>query len=202
MAPIAGWRPNYITDELLKTELKITTDDDDTWIGLCASAASRAVDRHTFRQFGLLAEPVALVCPAQWWPDRRRWAVALPDLMTTTGLVVEVDGAAVTGYRLEPVNAALEGKPWEWLLLPYDTADVPVEPDYDVDVTARFGWADLPDVVAPATLLQAQRFYARRDSIYGVAGSPTMGSEIRLLAKVDPDVGVMLADVVRQVRAG
>jgi hypothetical protein len=46
-------------------------------------------------------------------------------------------------------------------------------------------------------MLQASRFYARRDSPYGVAGSPDLGSEVRLLSKVDPDVAVSLADYVR-----
>ena len=44
---------------------------------------------------------------------------------------------------------------------------------------------------------EASRWFARRNSPYGIAGSPEMGSELRLLAKLDPDVAVMLAGKVR-----
>jgi hypothetical protein len=47
--------------------------------------------------------------------------------------------------------------------------------------------------VEQATLLQASRFHARRFSPYGVAGSPELGSELRLLAKLDADVELALS---------
>lgn len=50
----------------------------------------------------------------------------------------------------------------------------------------------VPAGVNTATLIQAARFFKRRDSPYGVAGSPEMGSELRLQAKLDPDVYVMI----------
>jgi hypothetical protein len=66
-----------------------------------------------------------------------------------------------------------------------------------VEVRATFGWTAIPDLVISATLLQAGRFASRRDSPYGIAGSPDTGSELRLLDKVDPDVAVMLAPLTR-----
>jgi hypothetical protein len=48
-----------------------------------------------------------------------------------------------------------------------------------------------------AARIQAGRFSIRQESLYGVAGSPAAGSELRLLARVDPDVGVSLANYVR-----
>ena len=50
-----------------------------------------------------------------------------------------------------------------------------------------------------ATLLQASRLAARRDSPFGVAGSPDAGSEMRLLARVDPDVAVALEPYRRRI---
>jgi len=55
----------------------------------------------------------------------------------------------------------------------------------------------VPTTVKQATLLQASRVFARREAPFGVAGSPDMGSELRLLEKVDPDVAVMLVPYVR-----
>jgi hypothetical protein len=50
----------------------------------------------------------------------------------------------------------------------------------------------IPDAVKYACLIQAGRFYKRKDSLFGVAGSPEMGNELRLLAKLDPDVQVLI----------
>jgi hypothetical protein len=66
-------------------------------------------------------------------------------------------------------------------------------PAGDVDVTARFGWNAVPAGVSGATWLQVNRWNARRESPYGVAGSPTEGSEVRLSAVLDPDVRAILS---------
>lgn len=193
-----AWKPDYITSAELKTELKITDSTDDAWIALVVTAASRAVDRHTRRQFGLLAAPLETLCPVTYRGERGRWVAIIPDLMTTVGLVIDAAGVAVAdGYLLEPSDAALNGKPWERLALPYGSVYTWPDGERTVAVTGLWGWSAVPPTVKTATLLQAQRFYVRRDSPYGVAGSPDMGNEMRLLSKVDPDVGVMLTDYVR-----
>jgi len=65
-------------------------------------------------------------------------------------------------------------------------------------ITANpWGWSAVPVPVKEATYLQASRFHSRRDSPYGIAGSPDQGSELRLLSRVDPDVAVSLSDFVR-----
>lgn len=198
-----AWKPDYITSAELKTELKITDSTDDAWIALVVTAASRAVDRHTRRQFGLVAAPVARVCAgATYRSERGRWVVPIPDLMTETGLIVDVGGTTATDATLEPADAELEGKPWTRLVLGYLGDYTWPDADRSVTVTAQWGWTAVPATVKTATLLQAQRFYARRDSPYGVAGSPDLGSELRLLAKVDPDVAVMLTDYWRPAAGG
>lgn len=191
-----AWRPDYVTAAQLKSELlKITYDTDDAWIARVVTAASRAVDRHTRRQFGLAETATARTYPASWRADRGMWVARTEDFQTAVGFDLTVDGTTVAEVTRWPASADLDSKPW--YLVGWDGAAAPVCPRYDVSITARWGWTTVPAVVAAATLLQAQRFYMRRDSWAGVAGSPDLGSEIRLLSKVDPDVGVMLADVVR-----
>jgi len=51
--------------------------------------------------------------------------------------------------------------------------------------------------VLNACKLQTGRFNKRLQALFGVAGSPADGSEVRLLAKLDPDVAVMLVDYTR-----
>jgi hypothetical protein len=129
--------------------------------------------------------------------------VDVDDFQTTTGLVVNLDldddgtySDAVTGFRKLPLNAQQKGRPWEHLVLP-DGVDVCGE-EGEVGVTVAWGWTTVPVAVEQATALQASRFLARRNAPFGVAGSPETGSEIRLLAKVDPDVAVSLKDYVRR----
>lgn len=57
--------------------------------------------------------------------------------------------------------------------------------------------ADVPSGVRLACLLQASRWYKRRDAAFGVLGSPDMGNMTRLLAKLDPDVAVLISTYKR-----
>jgi hypothetical protein len=177
-----AWAPDYAQVSDLATYVRIGDDDDDAQLGLAVTTSSRAIDRHCRRQFGLVAAPEVRYYQPRW--DRRscRWVADIDDLMTTTGLLV--DGDAVVGPVLLPRNAAVRGEPWT--VLAVDASD-------EVAVTARWGWTAIPNPIKQACLLQASRLFARRGSPFGVAGSPEMGNELRLLAKVDPDVAVALA---------
>ncbi|MDX3006735.1 phage gp6-like head-tail connector protein [Kribbella solani] len=187
-----GWAPDYVTATDLKAYLKITDALDDAQIALAVTAASRAVDRYTNRQFGQLAAVEARKYTAQWDTSRCKWVVCIDDLMTTAGLIVAT-AAAITDYSLRPTNADLKGEPWTHIVL--NTGGTGTEDA--VTVTARYGWTVIPVAVQQATLLQASRLFTRKDSPYGVAGSPDLGSEMRLLAQVDPDVKVALGPYVR-----
>lgn len=194
------WAPEYATATELAAYVRIDDTLDDVQIGLAIAAASRAVDDATGRQFGLDDAPTARYYTARFDYAVRRWGVDLDDLTDDTSVTVMVDDngdgmydVEVTDYRLAPVNAAAKGRPWTRLeVSPHADVDMPTTA-YAVEVNAAFGWQTVPDTVKKATLLQASRFLQRRDAPFGIAGSPDQGSEIRLLARVDPDVHVMLA---------
>jgi hypothetical protein len=197
-----AWAPDYLTLAALKTYLRISDTVDDADLAFAITAASRAVDEHCNRQFGQVAAPEARVYTAT--PNYRRglWVVDVDDLQDVTGLTVLVGAAAVTVYTLEPVNAVLEGKAWTKLVVSADSTVQPTGEANELTITARWGWTAVPPSVAQAARLQASRFHSRRDSPYGVAGSPQDGSELRLLARVDPDVGVSLRGFRRQRKVG
>jgi hypothetical protein len=187
-----AWSPEYCEVDELAAFVKIPDDTDDTQLGLAIAAASRAIDRLCRRQFGLVAAP-----EERRYVARRRcgyWVVDIDDLQTTTGLLVA--GLAVVDPEFYPLNAAADGKPWTALEVDETAMDV----RYRVAVTARWGWTTVPDTVKEACLLQASRVFARRGAPFGIAGSPDTGSELRLLAKLDPDVVVMLEDYRRKAR--
>ncbi len=198
------WAPDYLTLAALKTYLHIFDTADDADLAVAITAASRAVDNHCNRQFGLLAAAEKWSYVARPDLERGRWVVDVDDFMTTVGMLVEVPTVAtVTAFTKEPVNAAAKSRPWTRLVFNPDSAVTPVASNlYAVDVTARLGWTTVPTAVEQATRLQASRFFSRRQSPYGVAGSPEAGSELRLLSRVDPDVGVSLRDYLRPRAVG
>ena len=208
-----SWRPDYLTLAAFKTYLRIGDTVDDAELAVAVTAASRAVDHACNRQFGVEASAVARVYEASpaagGWragssrPFGGRAWVEIDDLMTTSDLAVKFDQDAdatfeetVTAYDLWPWNAAADGKPWTHIVF-RSTATAPVSSPRAVEVTAKWGWTAVPAQVAEAARLQAARFFKRRDAPFGVAGSPDVGSELRLLARLDPDVAVLVGSLKR-----
>jgi hypothetical protein len=220
------WAPDYVTSAELKDYVRIPEDDtdDEVQVALAVTAASRSIDRATGRQFGAVASAQDRFYTAEWHPGRHQrghsdlvftidpvaalvgrhghWAVEIDDLMDDTGLTVSYDTngdgtypLTVTDYRLTDINAAADGKPWTGLRFgpAADVAGV----EFGVKAHAPWGWTAVPTTIKNATLLQASRLLSRRDSPYGVAGSPEAGTEIRLLPKLDPDVALMVRSYYR-----
>lgn len=194
-----AWAPDYITDDQLKEYEQIPDELDDDQVAWAITTASGAVNGTCRRQFGLLDVAEQRRYTPRWSGRRGRWWVWVDDFQTVTGLLVHVDldgdevfTDLVDGVvRKLPLNAAGMARPWERLVLPAGVQLCGAEGE--VAVTARWGWTTVPTAVEQATALQASRLLARRSSPYGIAGSPEAGSEMRLLARVDPDVRVSLA---------
>lgn len=202
-----SWAPNYLTDEEASDYLSLSdppgiSDEEAATLPGFVTAASRAIDRACNRQFGLVAEAEERLYVPYWDHYRARWIVQIDDLMSTSGLaarVLQEDGTEVgeATYTLEPKNAAAEGKPWTTMVLLPASPARPCDPSDVLGIAGPWGWTEFPDTIVTACKLQLARFWARRQSPYGIAGSPDQGSELRLLAKVDPDVAVMLTNYVR-----
>lgn len=193
-----AWAPDYVTVEELAAYLRIDDDVDDVQLAVAITAASRAIDDHTNRQFGLVDPAVAQTYTARYDYERCRWVVDVDDFQTNVGLVVVLaDLGTVTTFVKEPQNAIVKGRPWTRISFTDDSEFTPTGAVDEVGVIAKWGWTAVPTPVKQATLLQASRFFKRRDAPFGVAGSPELGNELRLLAKVDPDVAVALRGYTR-----
>lgn len=207
-----AWAPDYCTTAELKEWLRITVSGDDNRLAAAISTASRNVDTYTGRQFGNVDEP------ADWygtWDGSTidyRDSLSIVDLYDTTDLVVVIDTDGdgdgdvtlenETDFDLWPYNAAAEGVPWTRLVLrPGAAARFNWYPRC-VKITGLLGWADVPTAVSQATLLLAAEIFARRNAPFGIAGSPELGSEMRLLDKVDPDARTALRRYVRAAPGG
>jgi hypothetical protein len=199
---VTSYITDYVSVDDLKAQLRITDTADDALLALVITSASRAVDQFTNRRFGLVPAAIARVFTS-YGED----VLKIDDTMTTTGLVVKTDTDADgtyattlvlgTDFDMYPANAAAEGMPWTGIQLRASSAAFFPSVRAGIQVTASWGWTAIPSVVEIATLIQASRFFVRRDSAYGVAGSPDLGNELRLQSALDPDVQVALQSVVR-----
>lgn len=202
-----AWAPNYASTGELGSLVRVGDALDDAQLGLALAAASRAVDDRCRRQFGRLDEPETRRYTARWSRTRAGWLAPIDDLMTTADLAVGVgvgdsgdpEVTVAAGYVLRPRNGPARGLPWTELLIPAAAAPGGAGGDGSVQVTARWGWPAVPVAIKQATLMQASRLLARRDAPFGVAGSPESGSEVRLLARLDPDVAVAVEPYRRRV---
>jgi hypothetical protein len=198
-----AWAPSYATAAQLRQYMRqdaVTGDAtdiaQDTLVNTPAvAAASRAIDRACGRQFGSVTPVAARYYTASYSTERGRYMVAVDDIYDLTGLTVfgDLDGSgtyatSITVKYSLPKNAIAIGKVVTDLALDNGTTSPGA-----IKVTALWGWTAVPATILAATLLQASRIASRRDSPYGVAGSPELGSELRLLSKLDPDVAIMVS---------
>lgn len=203
-----AWEPDYVTLTQAKLELRIDDTIDDASVTRKIAAASRAIDQFTKRQFGQVATAEARYYTPWYDADLRRWVAEIDDLIDTTGWSLSVDSGddetfdeviATADTVFRPRNAVLRNRPYTQIALLPQAAAPMSRPD-SVKVTAKWGWATVPTTIEEATLLQVSRLLWRRDAPAGVAGSPDSGSEVRLLAKLDPDVEVMVTEYRRASR--
>lgn len=190
-----AWKPDLLTLPEANAFLRSTDTVDDAETAVWITAASRAIEEHCHRQFGQYVSAAARVYRRRpvWDPELCLSTVDIDDVQDTTGMTVAGVALASSGAILLPDNAPGEGRPYE--RLGFASSATPTMP---LTVVARWGWTAIPTQAKGAARLQVSRFAARRDSPYGIAGSPTDGSEMRLTARVDPDVAMALRGLGRE----
>lgn len=186
---------DYINLARVKADLGITKTDRDIPLADAISAASREIDGYTGTTFKAGAASARLFeasrCGTRVWVDR---------FTDPTDLVVKTGSNGTYGttidvadYMLWPYNAPARG-------MAYCRIDVPGALLFrelgrpGVEVTAKWGWADVPDDVEQATRIRAIQLFHRRESPHGVASfgdDPVSGSTVTIGA--DPDVRRLLA---------
>lgn len=170
-------------EEEIEEALGINDPYDSAAIGLALDAAEAMIQQYANRSFIPTDAPVTRSFPVS------HGVAAVDDIATEVGLVVSADGEVSTTATLLPRNAIAQGRPVT-RIEGLGRAEL-------VDVTALFGWAEVPAPIRQATLLQTLRLVQRRHAPFGIAGSPEMGSEMRLLARLDPDVEALVRPYVR-----
>lgn len=201
-----AWQPDYITVAELKAYLRVDDTVDDAELQVWVTAASRAIDKRCNRQFGQLAAPAARTYRTApfYDPTTGLWLLEIDDLQTSAGFTVNGVAYASSGAVLLPDNAPADSEPWERIGFTSQPLPPP-SPGQPVTNVLVGQWGRTPPFpvqVTAAARLQCARWNIRRDSPYGIAGSPDQGSEMRLLAKLDPDVATSLAGLSRRRKVG
>ncbi len=132
--------------------------------------------------------------------------VEIPEgISTTTGLIVKTDGAAdgtfgttltiSTDFLLLPSNAGDEvpARPWTEILHVNGTFPRPSNGRPGVQVTAKFGWAAVPDWAEKACLIQAGQLFKAKDAAFGIASFGDMGGGLRVSRGLNPIADALVA---------
>lgn len=185
----------YCTLAELKASLAITDSVDDTPLEAAITATSRMIDDYTGRFFyrnGTTQSPVArYYTPLDPWTMNMDDSVSITEVATDDNFNQTWDTVwGTSDYMLEPVNNPQRGWPVNRIL----AIGRYVWPYYlpqSCRITGVWGWNAVPAEINMATLIQAARLFTRRQSPFGIAGSPDLGT-VRLTAKLDADVEALL----------
>lgn len=185
----------YCTLSDLKTSLAIEDITDDTALEAAILTSSRMIDDYTGRFFyrdGTTAAPVVRYYTAQDW-----YTCNVDDFVSLTQIATDdnFDQLYTTiwqsdDYMVEPVNNPRRGWPLSRLLA-IDSYIFPYNLPQSVKVTAVWGWPSIPAEIQMAAKLQASRLFIRRQSPFGIAGTPDLGT-VRLSSRLDPDVEALI----------
>lgn len=179
----------YLTRALLKDVLLIAQEntEEDNLIDRALAGAAKAIERRsgwpTFwntetpveRTFSIVGK-VAPVRGPQWnyLKVLLRWGIASKTGFSLTG---------VTANDLLDADALEEGRPFDAIRI---SSGASFGQNGTLTGTAVWGWPEVPADVILANQLQAHRFYNRRKSPEGIAGSAEWG--ITRIPPLDPDV--------------
>lgn len=185
----------YCTLAELKASLAITDAVDDTPLEAAIQATSRMIDDYTgrfFYQQGTTNAPVArLYTPLDAFIINMDDNVSISQIATDDNLSKQYDTVfATSDFMVEPVNNPLRGWPVTRVLA-IGRFVFPYYLPQSVEIRGVWGWPSVPAEINMATLIQAARLFTRRQSPFGIAGSPDLGT-VRLVAKLDADVEMLL----------
>lgn len=191
---------SYISAADLREYSQITNPYDDVLLLTVGKAVSRRIEQHCNRQFNDAGSATARV----FTPMGNR--IETDEFHTSSGLIVQVDRGddgtyeeTVTSgyYRLEPVNGVVDGQtgwPYRRIVMRSTYYGLPCGPS--VQVTARWGWSAVPDIVTEAVKIQCLAVLDARNSPGGEMGTGDYVATVRS-KQLDPRVRMLLEPYVR-----
>jgi len=196
---------NYITEDELRNYIGSEALNSGNVLSSVCTVASRAVETMCERTF-LQDDDVSV----RYFEPCDYFHVEVDDISTATGLIVRTDDSGTGSYSttwtldtdffLEPINqrsGGIGGWPYteihSLLSRAFIRAYVPARRP-SVKVTARWGWAAVPDQVKQATLIAAARLFKMKDAPDGFVGLDGWGP---VRVKENPEVRALLGPFMK-----
>jgi hypothetical protein len=158
---------SYLTTPDATDFLRSQIVADEVEIEAFATVASSAIDAHCQRTFTVPTEATArLFVPSMY--D----VLKVHDIANTTGLVITVDGSAVTDYQLEiapgtPGPIGVDGRTWPYAYIRLLSGSWGCGAEATVSITARWGWPATPAEVELACKMLVKDYANSRDTRFG-----------------------------------
>lgn len=173
----------YISDDELIEYLGTPGSANDDMIAAANRAAAESINMHCARDFNQTTEATARVYLADDYCQ-----VDVDDFHTVTDLVVKTDDdntgtyettwTITTDFVLEPYDGVVNGRtgfPFWRIRAVGDRRFPPVIGRPQVQVTAQWGWAEIPASVKQANRIVAAEIFRLKDAPLGVAGVNDFG---------------------------
>jgi hypothetical protein len=162
----------YVELTELTDYLRNTIVADEVEIQAALSAAENGVNSYCQRIF-----TVPTVATTRTFLPTNNHSVTVPDIASTTDLVVVDDGSTVAAadYQLEiapgltgPIG--VDGRTWPYTRIRRLSGrwHVPSDGEALISITARWGWPAVPAEVEMATKLLARDYLLARDTSFGI----------------------------------
>lgn len=179
----------YISREQLKVVLGIdpSNTDEDGLIDRAVRGASRSIERRSgWPTFWKSATAESRTIDVTRRIVRVRTPGWVFDKVLLRNGIASATGFLVSGFSapaLMPEDAIEEGLPADAIRLPYGAS---YGNSGSLRITAVWGWPEVPDDIVMACQMQAHRYYNRKGSPEGIAGSAEWG--VSRIPPLDPDV--------------
>ena len=165
------------------------------------TSASRMIDDYTGRFFyadGTTQAPVY-----RYYTPEDAYILPVDDFVSITQIATDDNFNQTyesvwetSDYLTEPVNNPRRGWPYSRILA-VGSYVFPYFLPQAVRVQGVWGYSAVPSEINMATLIQASRLFVRRQSPFGIAGTPDLGT-VRLSAKLDADVEALVRPFRKQ----
>lgn len=180
----------YGSLEELKSRFAITDTVDDVELLRAMRAVNRGINKFCGRVFTRDTTATARRIPNSAITGHPYpWgscSVNVPDFWTSTGLIVETDtgndgtfATARTDYELYPIDGIVDGETgWPYDLIEFynGTLYPPTNNRPYLRVTAKWGWAEVPEPVHEAFMILASDTFKLKDAPFGVGGYGQFGA--------------------------
>lgn len=196
----------YATLAMLKARMGIADSNTarDTDLSQRLVSASTDINAWCHRQFGQTDTATA----RRFRPGRT--GVDTHDFWSTTGLVITPYLAGVAGtpwdvssVELEPADGIVNEVPgWPYRRICYPLGDHPIVQamswtGYSIQVTAKWGWAAIPENVVTSCLMLAVADDKAKDAPFGVAGFGDYAVRIRQNPMVEEKLKDYVIDPIK-----